>query len=80
MTQCGMLLSARKLGGMRWTLAALLGVILLSGCATMTSPDAGCNAYAEARLAMPDPAALDDIGAWGLWVADTDDRMTGTCR
>ena len=60
-----------------------MGVIaaaaLTSGCAaTMAAGDAGCMAYGEARLAMPgDPLPA---GPWGEWVADTDDRMTGTCR
>lgn len=54
--------------------------ILLSGCAGMTaSGDAGCTSYAEARLAMPRATDLPP-GAWGGWIADTDDRMTGTCR
>jgi len=38
-------------------------------------------AYAEARLARP---AADTIAAvppdWTDWIADLDDRMTGTCR
>jgi len=55
-------------------------VILISGCATTTvSGDAGCRSYAEARLAMPAPATVPH-DAWGHWIADTDDRMTGTCR
>ena len=56
-------------------------VILPSGCATTTGvgTDAGCRSYAEARLAMPDPATVPH-DAWGHWIADTDDRMTGTCR
>ena len=57
-----------------------VAVTLTSGCATTTvSGDAGCRSYAEARLAMPDPATVPH-DAWGHWIADTDDRMTGTCR
>lgn len=54
--------------------------IPMSGCAaTMVSGDAGCAAYGEARLSMPREAPLPG-GAWGGWIADLDDRMTGTCR
>ena len=53
---------------------------LLTACAaTMGATDAGCQSYAEARLAMPDPGTVPG-GVWGHWIADTDDRMTGTCR
>jgi hypothetical protein len=54
--------------------------LLMTGCAgTMTGGiDAGCISYAEARLAMPGKSL--PAGPWGGWVADTDDRMTGTCR
>ena len=68
-----------------WTRAAMpcamvAALILLSGCAgTMVAGDAGCTSYAEARLAMP-PAETVPAGPWGAWIADTDDRMTGTCR
>jgi hypothetical protein len=38
-------------------------------------------AYAEARLARP---AAETVAAvppdWASWIADLDDRMTGTCR
>ena len=62
-------------------LSAMVGaLILLTACAgTMAGGEAGCTSYAEARLAMP-PAETLPAGAWGLWIADTDDRMTGTCR
>lgn len=54
--------------------------LLTSGCAgTTVTGDAGCAAYEEARLAMPRDVALPP-GAWGGWIADLDDRMTGTCR
>lgn len=54
--------------------------ILLTGCVgTTVVGDAGCVAYGEARLSMPAADALPR-GPWGSWIADTDDRMTGTCR
>lgn len=49
---------------------------ILSGCVT-AGRDAGCLAYAEARIAMPRPVPND---ALGQWVAVTDSRMTGACR
>ena len=60
---------------------ALLALLLTSGCAATMAPgsDAGCAAYGEARLAMPRAEPVPG-GAWGDWIADTDDRMTGTCR
>jgi hypothetical protein len=45
----------------------------------MVSGDAGCGSYGEARLTMPDALTVPD-GAWGEWIADLDDRMTGACR
>jgi hypothetical protein len=55
-------------------------MILLTGCATTTpSGDAGCLSYGEARLAMPRSEPLP-VTAWGGWIADLDDRMTGACR
>ena len=56
--------------------------ILLTGCATtMGAGDAGCASYAEARLARPDAEAVDTVPPdWAVWIADLDDRMTGTCR
>jgi hypothetical protein len=55
-------------------------IALLTGCGATPMPggDAGCIAYEEARLSMP-PADTVPGGAWGGWIADTDDRMTGTC-
>ena len=57
-------------------------LILLSGCAaTMGAGDAGCASYAEARLARPPAATITAIPPkWARWIADLDDRMTGTCR
>jgi hypothetical protein len=47
----------------------------------MGAGDAGCASYAEARLARP---AVETVAAmppaWADWIADLDDRMTGTCR
>ena len=61
--------------------AMVVALILMTGCAQMGgagSLDAGCLSYGEARLAMPSEPV--PAGAWGGWIADTDDRMTGTCR
>ena len=61
----------------RWLMAVSVAT-LMTGCArTMASGDAGCRSYGEARLHMPRP--LGD-GPLAGWVADLDDRMTGTCR
>ena len=56
--------------------------ILPSGCSTTTGAgDAGCSSYAEARLARPPAATVADVPPiWATWIADLDDRMTGTCR
>lgn len=56
--------------------------ILLSGCVGTTgSGDAGCPAYAEARLGRPAAASVAAVPPeWQAWIADLDDRMTGTCR
>jgi hypothetical protein len=72
--------SGQSKGALRCAMGALLVTALLTGCgATMVSGDAGCSSYGEARLSMPD---LDMFpgGKWGYWIADLDDRMTGTCR
>lgn len=59
-------------------MAAVLALILTSGCVkTMAAGDAGCASYGEARLSMPRPVGA---GPLAEWVADLDDRMTGTCR
>ena len=68
-------------GARRFATGAMLA-LLLTGCATTTMPgDAGCGSYAEARLARP---AAETVAAlpngWADWIADLDDRMTGTCR
>jgi hypothetical protein len=56
--------------------------ILLTGCAATTGAgDAGCASYAEARLARPAAETVAEVPpAWANWIADLDDRMTGTCR
>jgi len=56
--------------------------IPLSGCATtIGAGDAGCASYAEARLVRPPAETVDAVPPdWADWIADLDDRMTGTCR
>ncbi|WP_146065186.1 hypothetical protein [Albidovulum inexpectatum] len=56
--------------------------ILLNGCAATTAGgNAGCISYAEARLARPPAATVATVPPdWARWIADLDDRMTGTCR
>jgi len=47
----------------------------------MGAGDAGCASYAEARLARPPAETVAAVPpAWAHWIADLDDRMTGTCR
>jgi hypothetical protein len=47
----------------------------------MGAGDAGCASYAEARLARPPVETVAAIPSeWAIWIADLDDRMTGTCR
>lgn len=73
--------SASSAGAMRFVTAAV-PVILLTGCAaTMGAGDAGCASYAEARLARPPAETIAEVPPdWANWIADLDDRMTGTCR
>ena len=73
--------SASSAGVARFAMAAALA-ILLTGCATTTVPgDAGCASYAEARLARPPVETVANVPPdWAHWIADLDDRMTGTCR
>ena len=41
----------------------------------------GCASYAEARLARPTADTIAVVPPdWANWIADLDDRMTGTCR
>ena len=72
---------ASSAGAKRFVMAATMA-ILLSGCAaTMAGGNAGCISYAEARLARPPAATVTQVPpAWADWIADLDDRMTGTCR
>ncbi|MBX3730568.1 MAG: hypothetical protein KF858_15425 [Candidatus Sumerlaeia bacterium] len=47
----------------------------------METGNAGCAAYAEARLARPPAETVAAVPPdWADWIADLDDRMTGTCR
>jgi|FEC22Drversion2_1045045.scaffolds.fasta_scaffold00738_7 hypothetical protein len=68
-------------GGPRCAMAATLA-ILLTGCgATTGAGDAGCVAYAEARLGRPPAASVAGLPPdWAGWIADIDDCMTGTCQ
>ena len=65
----------------RFVMAAV-PAILLTGCAaTMGAGDAGCASYPEARLTRPAAETVAEVPfAWADWIADLDDRMTGTCR
>jgi len=82
-------------GGMRFVMAAALAILLTVRrggapleprlfrltAATMGGGDAGCASYAEARLARPPASAVAAVPPeWASWIADLDDRMTGTCR
>ncbi|MET4128072.1 hypothetical protein ACSSV6_003358 [Roseovarius sp. MBR-38] len=73
--------TASSAGATRFATAAVLA-ILLSGCAaTMGAGDAGCASYAEARLGRPAAETVANVPPdWADWIADLDDRMTGTCR
>ncbi len=73
--------SAWGAGARRFATVAALA-ILLTGCATtMGAGDAGCASYAEARLARPPAETVAEVPPdWADWIADLDDRMTGTCR
>jgi hypothetical protein len=53
--------------------------LLLSGCAE--SIPCRLASYAEARLARPPAETVAAVSPdWADWIADLDDRMTGTCR
>jgi hypothetical protein len=73
--------SVLNAGATRFAMAALLA-IHLSGCSeTMIGGDGGCASYAEARLARPPAETVAGVPPdWAGWIADLDDRMTGTCR
>ena len=73
--------SASSAGVPRFVTAALLAILLTGCAATMGAGDAGCASYAEARLARPPVETVREVPpAWADWIADLDDRMTGTCR
>jgi hypothetical protein len=62
-------------------MAAALAIPLTGCAATMGPGDAGCTSYAEARLARPPAETVAAVPPhWADWIADLDDRMTGTCR
>ncbi|AUM73603.1 hypothetical protein CYR75_04250 [Paracoccus jeotgali] len=66
---------------MRFAMVATLAILLTGCAATMGAGDAGCASYAEARLARPPVEMVREVPpAWADWIADLDDRMTGTCR
>ena len=65
----------------RFATAAALAILLTGCAATTVTGDAGCMAYAEARLTRPDVETVAEVPPdWADWIADLDDRMTGTCR
>ena len=68
-------------GKLRSATAAALAILLTGCAATMGAGDAGCVSYAEARLARPAAETVAEVPPeWATWIADLDDRMTGTCR
>ena len=72
---------ASSAGGTRFATAAVLAILLTGCAATMGAGDAGCASYAEARLARPPAETVAEMPPdWAVWIADLDDRMTGTCR
>jgi hypothetical protein len=73
--------SASNAGATRFATAAALAILLTGCAATMGAGDAGCASYAEARLARPPAETVVAVPPdWADWIADLDDRMTGTCR
>ncbi|WP_162683390.1 hypothetical protein [Rhodobacteraceae bacterium DSL-40] len=73
--------SASNAGATPFAMAASLAILLTGCAATMGGGDAGCASYAEARLARPPAETVTAVPpAWADWIADLDDRMTGTCR
>ena len=73
-------MSGKRLSAAMRLSGGTLAMILLSACAeTMAIGDKGCAAYGVARSTMP-PAETVPAGAWGMWIADTDDRLTAACR
>ena len=73
--------SVSNAGATPFATAAALAILLTGCAATMGGGDAGCASYAEARLARPAAETVAEVPpAWADWIADLDDRMTGTCR
>ncbi|RDC68502.1 hypothetical protein DLJ49_19905 [Rhodovulum sp. 12E13] len=73
--------SAWSAGATRFATAVPLALLLTGCAATMGAGDAGCASYAEARLARPPAETVTAVPPdWADWIADLDDRMTGTCR
>ena len=73
--------SVSNAGATPFAMAAALAILLTGCAATMGAGDAGCASYAEARLARPPASAAAAVPPeWATWIADLDDRMTGTCR
>ena len=73
--------SASRGGATPFAMAATLAILLTGCAATMGGGDAGCASYAEARLARPAVETAAEVPPdWADWIADLDDRMTGTCR
>ena len=73
--------SASSAGVPRFVTAASLAILLTGCAATMGGGDAGCASYAEARLARPAAETVAEVPPdWADWIADLDDRMTGTYR
>lgn len=72
---------ASNAGATRFAMAAALAIPLTGCAATMGAGDAGCASYGEARLARPAAETVAEVPPdWADWIADLDDRMTGTCR
>ena len=73
--------SVSSAGVTRFATGAALAIPLTGCAATMGAGDAGCASYAEARLARPPAESVAEVPPdWADWIADLDDRMTGTCR
>ena len=87
--------TASSAGGMRFAMAAALAILLtvrrggappeprhVRLTAPTTGPwEEGCPPYAAARLGRPAAETVAEVPPdWADWIADLDDRMTGTCR
>lgn len=58
-------------------MGATAACLMMSACGETVINGAGCSIYAGRVAAMPDEPVPET--AWGDWVADTDDAMTGGC-